>query len=112
MSLRRKFLFINIPLHAEDKNPISWKALLWLYSELYKHQKLLMNKSTIEPNGLHYPDEVVSSFSESEGIGQVYVEPSPCYFAGCVPNEPCKVEAYEKYCAEQYEPTNLDDLVY
>jgi hypothetical protein len=91
-----------IPLHADVKNPISWRALLWLYSKLYKHQKLLMPYSSIEPNGLHYPP------SFDKGMQ----EPSPCYFAGCVPNMPCKVEAYEKYCAEQYEPTNLDDLIY
>ena len=71
-------------------------------------KKLLMSKSTIEPNGLHYPDNDYGFC----GPALRDIEPSPCYFAGCVPNMPCKVEAYEKYCAEQYEPTNLDDLVY
>lgn len=99
--------WINISLHADVKNPISWEALIWL-RKLLKPKKLLMSRSTIEPNGLHYPESYYIINSEREDV-----EPSPCYFAGCVPNMPCKVEAYEKWCETQtLLDRDLDDLDY
>lgn len=88
-------------LRFARKFGMKYKAYMRALS-VQREPKLLMPYSSIESNGLHYPSSFDKGFSE----------PSPCYFAGCVPNMPCKVEAYEKYCAEQYEPTNLDDLVY
>ena len=68
-------------------------------------QKLLMSKSTIEPNGLHYPD-MIGEWKD----GSKWVTPSDCFFAGCVPNMPCRVEAYEKHCASTSHTVYEDDL--
>ena len=87
----------------------NWKGRFFLFLTGFRNTtpRLLMSRSSIEPNGLHYPDVLEHP---RDGIIPVILESSPCYFAGCVPNEPCKVEAIEKNHLVQL--TNLDDLVY